>query len=78
MCRFLDDEEKLVVACGNKVGLRSTNGEQIFLNTILQVDAVPQVGTVTVELDIVKASFYLTYPLFWDVLEISYLHGSKL
>lgn len=54
ICKFLEDEEKLVVSSGCKIGCRSTNGEQIFLSTILQVSEVPGNGQVTVELDIVK------------------------
>ena len=59
ICKFLEDEEKLVVSAGNKIGCRSTNGEQIFLSTILQVSEVPENGLVTVELDIVKVTFFV-------------------
>jgi len=58
--KFLENEDKLFIACGNRIGCRSVQNEQIFLNTILQVAEVPKHDTVTLELDIVKAGLLLS------------------
>ena len=50
-----------MVSAGHKIGCRSTNGEQIFLSTILQVSEVPANGLVTVELDIVKVFLSVSF-----------------
>jgi len=53
-CKYLENEDKLVVAAGPRIGCRSTYGEQIFLQTILNPTNVSDDGEVTIELNIAK------------------------
>ena len=54
LCKYLENEEKLIITSGAKIGCRSSSGEQIFLQTILNSSNFQDSEEVTIKLDIAK------------------------